>query len=105
MKNLIEEKLIGLCHCSRQWADRSSLLLIAFRICGIQSVASQQASSSLRAGFSVATLAGSFRLEIHCSGRAPQEIPQSIGRDQPPSSNKHGTKLAFPDQEVKRAPR
>jgi hypothetical protein len=97
VKNLIEKKLIGPGDCFRRWACRSSLLLIAFVICGIQSVASQQASNSLRAGFSVATLAGSFRLKIHCSGRAPQEIPESVGRDQSPSSNKHGTKLAFPD--------
>jgi hypothetical protein len=49
--------------------------------------------------------AGSRRLEIHCSGRASQEITKRIGWDQPAASDENGPELAFADQDVKRTAR
>lgn len=88
MKNLIEEKLIGLGHCFSRRANAEDRLLIAFGICGIRNLQAAR-HCILRASHRVATRAGSYRLEVHCSGRAPQEIPQSVRRDQPASSDKH----------------
>jgi hypothetical protein len=79
--------------------------LLFSRNSGIQSAASRQACSILEAGFCDTAQAGLRRFMDHRSGCAPQEIPQSIRRDQPPSGDKHGPKLAFADQDVKRTAR
>jgi hypothetical protein len=70
-----------------------------------QTTASRQVLRIPRAGLRVAARAGSRRLEIHCSGRASQEITKRIGRDEPASGNENGPKLAFADQDVKRTAR
>jgi hypothetical protein len=44
-------------------------------------------------------------LEIHCSGRASQEITKRIGWNQPAAGDKNGPKLAFTDKDVKRTAR
>jgi hypothetical protein len=89
VKDLIEEKLIGLGHCFGRRAEGSGLPLIGFGICGTQNVQAAKHCSIPRAGLRVTTRAGSRRLDIHSSGRASQEITKRIGWNQPAASDKN----------------